>query len=223
MALQVELLKSAGYFRALSVVEMEALVRLVFEKTAQRGDVLQYDGEPAEALYLVVTGAVKLSLTSPEGKEQILDIAGPGDTFNDVPVLDNGPSLASAQAMGPALLYGVSKSELIAFLRSHPAAAWNAVEVLAGKVRRLAALVEDLSFRHVIGRVARLLLQHAGDGAAPGPRLTQQEMAAIVGTAREVVGRSLKALEEEGVIRLDRHRIVITNRAVLAERVESPA
>jgi CRP-like cAMP-binding protein len=223
MALQVELLKSAGYFHGLGAAEMEALARLVFEKTAQRGDVLQYDGEPAAALYLVVTGAVKVSLTSPEGKEQILDIAGPGDTFNDVPALDDGPSLAGAQAMGPVLLYGIRKGELIAFLRTHPEAAWNAVEVLAGKLRLLAALVEDLSFRHVIGRVARLLLRHAGDGAAPGPRLTQQEMAALVGTAREVVGRSLKTLEEEGIIRLDRHRIVITNRAALAERIESPA
>ena len=221
MALQMDFLKSAGYFRALSAAEMLALTELVFEKTAQRGDVLQHDGEPAAALYLVVNGAVKVSIISPEGKEQILDIAGPGDTFNDVPALDDGPSLAGARAMGLVLLYGIRKGDLIAFLRSHPAAAWNAVEVLADKVRQLVALVENLSFRHVIGRVARLLLEHAGDGTAPGPRLTQQEMAAIVGTAREVVGRSLKTLEEEGVIRFDRHRIVITNRAALAERVDS--
>jgi CRP-like cAMP-binding protein len=223
MALQMEFLKSTGYFRGLSAAEMDALARLVFEKTAQRGDILQYDGEPAPALYLIVTGTVKVSRTSPEGKEQILEIARPGDTFNDVPALDDGPSLAGAQAMEQVLLYGIRKVELVGFFQSHPAAAWNAVKVLAGKVRRLAALVEDLSFRHVIGRVARLLLQHAGDGAAPGPRLTQQEMAAMVGTAREVVSRSLKSLEEEGVIRFDRHRIVITNRAALAERVQSPA
>jgi len=93
--------------------------------------------------------------------------------------------------------------------------------VLAGQVRQLVSLVEDLSFRHVIGRVAKILLEHAGDGTGPRPQLTQQEMAAMAGTAREVVGRSLKTLEEEGMIRLDRHRIVITDKEALKEAVEA--
>ena len=79
------------------------------------------------------------------------------------------------------------------------------------------SLVEDLSFKHVIGRVAKILLQYAGDGTGRQPRLTQQEMAAMAGTAREMVGRSLKTLEEDGVIRLDRHRIVITDNEALRE------
>ena len=83
------------------------------------------------------------------------------------------------------------------------------------------SLVEDLSFRHVIGRVAKILLEYAGDGAGPRPRLTQQDMAAMVGTAREVVGRSLKALEDEGAIRMERHRIVITDKEILKEMVEA--
>ena len=84
-------------------------------------------------------------------------------------------------------------------------------------LRDLVALVEDLSFRQVTGRVAKILLEHAGDGTGPRSRLTQQEMAAMAGTAREVVGRSLKSLEDEGAIRLDRHRIVITDREALRE------
>jgi len=83
------------------------------------------------------------------------------------------------------------------------------------------SLVEDLSFRHVTGRVAKILLEHAGDGTGPRPRLTQQEMAAMAGTAREVVGRSLKALEEEGAIRFDRHRIVISDKQALRDMVEA--
>jgi CRP/FNR family transcriptional regulator len=95
--------------------------------------------------------------------------------------------------------------------------------VLAGRVRHLVSLVEDLSFKRVIGRVAKILLEHAGDGiSGPRPRLTQQEMAAMAGTAREVIGRSLKALEEEGAIRLDRQRIIITNKQALKEVMESP-
>jgi CRP/FNR family transcriptional regulator len=198
------------------------LAKLVFEKSCQRGEVIQLDGEPAEALYMVVSGFVKVAHTSREGKEQILEIVRPGDTFNDVPALDGKPSLATAQAMGLVQLYGIRKRDLTAFLLAHPVVAGNAIGVLAVKLRRLAALVADLSFRHVIGRVANVLLGHAGNGANPGPPLTQQEMAAMVGTAREVVGRSLKTLEEEGTIRLDRHRIVITNQAALAARAESP-
>jgi CRP/FNR family transcriptional regulator len=97
------------------------------------------------------------------------------------------------------------------------------IRVLAARVRHLVSLVEDLSFKRVIGRVAKILLEHAGDGiSGPRPRLTQQEMAAMAGTAREVIGRSLKALEEEGAIRLDRQRIIITNKQALKEVMESP-
>jgi CRP/FNR family transcriptional regulator len=74
---------------------------------------------------------------------------------------------------------------------------------------------------HVIGRVAKILLEHAGDGARPGQRLTQQEMAAIAGTAREVVGRSLKTLEERGIIKLERHRIVVTDKEALKQVIDA--
>ena len=94
--------------------------------------------------------------------------------------------------------------------------------MLAARVRQLLTLVEDLSFRHVIGRVAKILLEHAGDGATSGPRLTQQDMAAMAGTAREVIGRSLRSLEDDGIIRMDRHKLVITDREALEDMVEAP-
>jgi len=90
-------------------------------------------------------------------------------------------------------------------------------------VRHFVSLVEDLSFRHVIGRIAKLLLDYAGDGASPRPRLTQQDMAAIVGSAREVVGRSLKSLEEEGAIKMERNRIVVTDKEILEKMVKAPS
>jgi CRP/FNR family transcriptional regulator len=124
--------------------------------------------------------------------------------------------------MSPVVLYELRKSELRALLQTHPQVAINTIKVLAKQVRRLVSLVEDLSFRRVISRVAKILLEHAGDGTGPGPRLTQQEMAAMAGSAREVIGRSLKALEDEGIIRLERHRIVITDRKALREMVEAP-
>jgi len=219
MPIPLELLKSIPYFSGLSPEELEAVRQVVFEKTAERGEVILLEGEPAQALFLVASGAVKMFKTSPEGKEQILNIVRPGESFNDVPLFDDGPNLASAQAMVPVVLYGIKKAELKAILKQHPEVTLNIIRALAQQVRQLVSLVEDLSFRHVLSRVAKILLEYASDGTGPRPRLTQQEIAAMAGTAREVVGRSLKTLEEEKLIKLERHRIVITNRQALEQLV----
>jgi len=223
MAAELEFLRRIPYFSDLGPSELESVRKLVFEKTADRAEALLLEGESPEHLYFVASGVVKVFKTSAEGKEQILSIVRPGESFNDVAVLDGGPNPAGARAMGPVLLFGIKKNDMAMLLRHHPSIALNVVRVLAAMARRLIALVEDLSFRHVIGRVARILLEHAGGEMGGGPRLTQQEMAAMAGTAREVVGRSLKALEEEGVIRLDRHRIVIVDKEALQSIMEVPS
>ena len=215
MAVQVEFLKSIPYFSGLSLAELDSISELMFEKTAEKGDIVLLEGESAEALYFVVSGAVKVFKTSAEGKEQILNIVRPGESFNDVPIFDGGANPASAQAMGPVVIYGIEKRDLEAILRGNPQVALNVINVLAGRVRQLTSLVEDLSFRPVIGRVAKILLEYAGKGSGSAQRLTQQEMAAMAGTAREVVARSLKALELKRALRMERHRIVITDREAL--------
>jgi CRP/FNR family transcriptional regulator len=220
MSVDIEFLKSIPYFIGLSPVVLESVRQLVFEKQAQRGEIILYEGEPARALFFVVSGALKIFKTSVEGKEQILSIVRPKDSFNDVPVFDDGFNPASAQAMGPVVFYELKKDDLKNLLHNHPQLAINTIRVLAGQVRNLVSLVEDLSFRHVISRVARILLEHAGDGTGPRQRLTQQEMAAIAGSAREVIGRSLKTLEEDGIIRLERHRIIIVNKEALKQMIE---
>ena len=144
---------------------------------------------------------VKVFKTSADGKEQILQIIRPGESFNDVPVFSGGVNLASAEAMGAVVLNMIKKSDLEIILREHPQVALNVIQVLSQRVQHLVSLVEDLSFRHVTGRVAKILLEYAGDGTGERPQLTQQEMAAMIGTAREMVGRSLKTLEEEGTIK----------------------
>jgi CRP-like cAMP-binding protein len=223
MAVQLEFLNSVLYFSDLSLAELESIRELVFEKTADRAEMVLLEGESAATLYFVASGVVKMFKTSAEGKEQILSIVRTGESFNDVPIFDGGSNLASARAMGPVLLYGIKKNDMEAILRDHPQIALNVIKVLAGRVRHLVSLVEDLSFKHVIGRVAKILLEHVGGEMGRGPRLTQQEMAAMAGTAREVVGRSLKALEEEGAIKLDRHRIIITDKEALKEIMETPS
>jgi CRP-like cAMP-binding protein len=223
MVVEVAFLEFIPYFSGLSRTELDSIKKFVFEKTYQRGEVIAFEGEPAEALFFIVSGVVKVFKTSAEGKEQILNLVRPGESFNDVPVFDGEPNPASAEAMGPVVLYGIRKNDLKTILRDYPQVSLNIIKVLADRVRQLVSLVEDLSFKHVIGRVAKILLEHASNGSGPNPRLTQQEMAAMAGTAREVVARSLKALEEEGVVRLERHRVVITDKEALREMVAVPS
>ena len=222
MTQDTDFIKSISYFQGLSEEELGSIKNFLFEKKYERGDIIIYEGDEATALYFVYSGAVKIFKTSIEGKEQILSIGRPGDSFNDVPVFDNGINPASAQAMGDVSLYELSKNELNSLIANHPQVALNTVKVLAGQVRRLVTLVEDLSFRNVLGRVAKILLENASEEAGTRPRLTQQEMAAMAGSAREVVGRSLKALEEEGLIKLNRQRISIVDLQGLREMVEEP-
>jgi len=217
MVVEASFLHESPYFSNLNDEEVRLLQKLVFEKQFQRGDLITLEGEPAGALYFVFSGAVKIFKTSADGKEQILSIVRPGASFNDVPVFDGASNPFSAQAMGPVVIYGIGKRDLDAILRDHPQVAINVINVLAGHARHLTSLVEDLSFRPVIRRVAKILLEYAGDGTGPVQRLTQQEMAAMAGTAREVVARSLKALESKGALRMDRHRIVITDREALED------
>ena len=221
MAVETELLKSIPYFSGLSPGELDSIRPHILERKAERGEIILYDGEPAGALFFIISGAVKVFKTSADGKEQILSIVRPGESFNDAPIFDGSLNQAGAQAIVPSILYELKKSELGSILQNHPQIAANTIKVLAGQVRQLVSLVEDLSFKHVVGRVAKILLNNASDGANPGLRLTQQEMAALAGSAREVIGRSLKALEEDGIIRLERHRIVIADKAALRELVES--
>jgi CRP-like cAMP-binding protein len=216
MAIQVEFIKAIPYFSGLSPAQLDSLKVLIFEKTAERGEFIVLESEPAEALYFVVSGVVKVFKTSADGREQILQIVRPGESFNDAPVFDGGGNPASAQAMGTVTLYGIKNSDMSTILRTHPQVALNVIHVLSQKMRHLVSLVEDLSFKHVTSRLAKILLEYAGDGVVPSkPRLTQQEMAAMAGTAREMIGRSLKELEDEGVIRLEHHRIVVADKEAL--------
>ncbi len=217
MAVQEEFIKSIAYFSHLGPDELTSVQRFVFEKTVERGGITLFEGEPAEVLYFVISGVVKIYKTSTDGKEQILHLIRPGESFNDVPVFNGGANLATAEAMGPVVLYGIKKTDLATILKDCPQVSLNILRVLSEKMTRLVMLVEDLSFRHVTGRVARILLEYTGDGGAQRPRLTQQEMAAMAGTVREVIGRALKSLEKDGSVRIERHRIIITDKQSLQE------
>lgn len=212
-------LANLPYFKGLKVAELEAIKSSFFEKTVQRGEMIFFEGEPVDSLFFLISGIVKLFKTSAQGKEQIISLARPHEVINDIAIFDNGPSPMSAQAMNMVTLYGITKEKLAASLQQYPQVSSRIIQVLASRTRQLISLVEDLSFKHVIGRVAKILIENTSDGTGHGHRLTQQEMAAMAGTAREVVARSLKTLEERGLIRLERQRIVIADKNGLQEMI----
>jgi CRP-like cAMP-binding protein len=216
----VEHLRGIPYFQSLEAQVLERIRASVFEARLEKGQILFTEGEPAQAMYVVRSGQVKIFKLSPDGREQVLRIAGAGDCFNEVPIFDEGPNPANAQGVEPATLWGIRRSDMRRLVEEHPAIAIGFLKAFAGKLRYFTRKVEDLSFRSVTGRVAKLLLEIAEDDGKGGVRLkqqfTQQEMAAVVGTAREMIGRAFKALEKEGAIKLDRHRIVVLSRTALA-------
>ena len=210
-------LKSIPYFAGIGQPVLDAIRRFVFEKKAEKGELLSFEGEKSDALYFVVAGAVKVFKTSADGKEQIFRIVRPGESFNDVPVLGSGVNLVSAEAMGPVTVNGIKKSDLEKILREYPQVALNVVHVLSRQVQELVSLVEDFSFRHVTSRVAKMLLDYSDIATGESRQLTQQEMASMIGTAREMVGRSLKTLEGEGSILMERNHIIIRDIKSLRE------
>jgi CRP/FNR family transcriptional regulator len=214
MPVDVTILRRIPVFSALGPEDLARVAALTVERTFQRGDSVILEGDRAGALYYVRDGLIKIFKTSTEGKEQVLRLIGPGNTFNEVPALDGGPNPASAAAMQASTVYAVSSAALRRLIVERPDVAVGAVRALADALRHLVALVEDLSFRHVTARVAKILLDQeaAAGGLSQGMRrLTQQEMAAMAGTAREMVGRALKELEAAGAIELQQGHVVVVD------------
>ena len=222
MAVQLDLLKQIHYFFDLSPAELESIKKFISEQKAEEDEVFLHEGDRSSFVYFVVSGVVKVYRSSLGGREQIVNMASPGESVNDVSVFDGNPTAANMLAMTPVTLYRIKKTDLKAILQKYPQVAMNALKVLAGRVRRDSALVKDLSFTQVTGRLAKMLLRYfAGADTDAWPRLTQQDMAAIVGATREVVNRSLRDMEEKGAIRLERRGIVIINKAALEEMMKS--
>jgi len=207
-------LRNRSLFDGIEEAAVAEISQHVFEKQLRRGERVLKEGEKDQALYFVAEGAMKIFKISADGKEQILALMRPGDFFNEV-LLDDGPPIASAEALGAVLLYGIRKSDLRLIMRQHYQVASNLLIMLAWRVRYLISLVEDLSFRTVPARVAKILLENAK--VTDGTRLTQRDMAALAGTAREVVSRSLKYLETRGFIEMRKRQIVLKNISALRE------
>jgi CRP/FNR family transcriptional regulator len=215
-------LKRVAIFSGLDDSVLERTGRLMATREVKKHELIWLEQEPARMIYFVVAGLIKLFKTSNGGKEQILRLAYPGDCFGHAGVLNGGSHPESVQAVVPSVLYGLASHDLEALLEEYPQVARNAIKLLATEMHHYMSLVEDLSLRCVSGRLAKMLLTDNIKGACDASLvLTRADMAAMTGTVREVIGKSLKTLEDKGVIRYDRHQIIIRDREALKSLMSS--
>jgi len=185
------------------------------ERTFSPAQAIALEGEQCRVACFVVRGIVRVYRLSHEGREQVLAHLGPGGMFNLVPVLDGGSGMASVDALTEVTLYSIPCDRFRQVVRGHRAVALAVTEYLSAEVRRLSDMVEGLALYTVHARLARFLLSQSDDPQQSSHRWTQAEIAAHIGTVREMVGRTLRDLDAAGLIRRQRGRIVIANREEL--------
>ena len=221
---------SLSKFPILAGVENQALQAIAahaHERTYRAGQMIVLSGEPTVAVHLLARGRVRSQRCSTEGREVVLHDLGPGDCFDLASVLDGGGNLTTVTAIPDAKLYAVPALDFRRIVNDHPVLSLSLLSHLSRRVRHLSDTAEGLALYDVRIRLARCLLACTGranddermpDSARPPgngwlcPRyLTQGELAAQIGTVRDVVGRTLRSFSQEGLIRRERGRVVITD------------
>lgn len=179
------------------------------------GQFLFLEGDPCTAVLFVKSGRVRVHKVSPDGREQVLHLMGPGEGLNLVPAFDGAPNPASAEASTEVEVYALERDDFLRLVREIPQIALNVLADFSEKLRLLVDLVEDLSFRTVSARLARFLLTTASE--MPGRHWTQEEIAAHLGTVREMIGRVLRTWQDQGLLQKERGRIVVLDRTALEQ------
>jgi CRP/FNR family transcriptional regulator len=200
-----------------------ALAARAVERRFQKDELLFVAGEEAHWLYVVVEGAGRAFRESADGREQVVHVERAGATVAEVPVFDGGPFPSSVAAESDSILLFIDRRDVRNLCREYPQIAPAALKVLAGRLRRCAELVETLSLREVGQRFARLLPAEArtrGERTKEGfdltLTLTNRQIAARVGSVREVVSRALARLQQDGLVTLEGRRLSIPDEAALA-------
>jgi len=213
-----EVLKSSSYFRALPVGRVMELATTAPVHKYKRGDVIFRKGDRSAGLCVVLRGSVRTVINSSDGRQQVLKVFGEGRTFGDLAAFDDDTQPAEAIAMVDSEIAVVRRAQLLDLLRSNPEAAIDVIRLFAGRLRAYKQVVEDLALRSVVARVARLLVDRArGTGTLVGESAnlenvyTHEEIAAMVGSVREVVQRALKTLERAELIEMRRGRVYVVD------------
>ena len=207
------LLKAIPFFRALADDELQAVAQEAVARRYQAGELIFLEDEPNAGLHLVFEGHCKVYRLSEGGREHILATLGAGDSCNEVPVVDGGPNPANFAALEESTVWVISSEALVRLRRQIPALNDMIIKNLAMRCRQLVQRVYNLSFLSVTGRLAAFLLQQSDEQSELSrQQWTQDEIAAHLGTVREMVGRAFRELNEAELIAMDRHRIEILDR-----------
>jgi CRP-like cAMP-binding protein len=220
---KIAALRATVLFGSLTDEELRALTGRCVERRLSREEVLFIAGEEARGLYVVVSGAVRAFRAGADGREQVIHTERAGAILADVPVFDDGTYPATAVADEDSIVLFIAKGDVRAVCLEHPTISLAALKMMAGRLRRHAELVEALSLREVGQRLARLLLTEAevrgkklDGGITFDLVMNNGQIAARVGSVREVVSRALARLQQDGLILLDNRRVTIPDEELLA-------
>ena len=214
-AKRLEILRSNQYFDNLSANQLKKIEQGTQLKEYKRGDALFWEGDPCAGMYIIESGSVKLYRTSPHGRQYIIAVMTEGATCNAVPAFDGGTNPVNVEALEYTQAWVVEPGVLHDLVRSDPEFALKILEEFGQNLRNLVAKVSEMAFYQVTHRLARLIEELPIEEVRPN--WTQEQLAARLGTVREVVSRSLKELEKSGAIRVEDRRIQIADDDVLRQ------
>jgi CRP/FNR family cyclic AMP-dependent transcriptional regulator len=208
-------------FRALDEEARLTMVEHATRRVVDRGQMVFWQDDPGEAMFVLLEGSVKLVTVSRDGELIELHRHSAPAIFGELALLDGGPRSASAEAVERSTLLVVTRPELLRLLRSDDQVAESLLRILGAMVRRTTRQVSDLAFLDLQGRVAGQLLALTGEaGAARTRRVTQVELASMVSGARQTVNQALRSLEAHGYISADGRSFRILDRERLERLAE---
>src|SRR5712692_2111879 len=219
-------LKQVPLFADLADEDIRALMSVAKRRTFRNGEVIFHRDDSGQVLYVIKEGKVKICLISPDGQEISLVVFGKGECFGELTILDGLPRSADAVALEKVECYTLQRSDFHQAIIKNPKIAIQVLEVLSKRLRTTDNMVEDLIFLDVYGRVAKKLLELADsrgtkveNGTRIEVRLTQQELASMVGASRESVNKVMGYFTDKNFISTDKHRITLHRITELKRRI----
>jgi len=213
-------ISSIPLFNGLPEDQQVKLAGIAAEKGFSRGHTIFSEGDDGAGFYVVISGRIKVFKMSPDGREQILHILGPGEIFGEVPVFAGSRFPANAQAMDESRVLYFDRDALISLIEKNPSIALGMLSVLSRRLRMFAAMIDDLSLKEVPGRLASYLLylsKKEKDSKDLELDITKGQLASLLGTIPETLSRILTKMSGQGIIESDGPRIKILDREGLED------
>ena len=210
--MSVALFRNIPLFENLADTDLELLVRHAHKKTYRRNAILINEGDRTDSMYVIESGKVKVYLSNEDGKEVILSMEGPGSYIGEIALLDDEPRSASVVTLERSVFQIITKDDFRACLAGNPDLALSVIRTLTLRLRSVTEKIRNLALRNVYGRVVNTLthLTEERDGRqVVTEKLTQQDIADMIGASREMVSRILHDLVAGGYLTIENRQITI--------------